>query len=286
LAAFGAVLYWWTGLKPSHDRQWSQLTAVLPEVTINGDSATVRNIRNFEYKAADDFTIAYYDKTFDLNKLTSLDLIFSYWDGGRHTAHSMLSFGFEDKDYLCISVEARAEKGEEYSGIAGLFRKYELIYVLGDEEDLLGSRVGVRREQVYLYPTNTEKADIRKLFEQIVARVNQIADAPEFYNTITDNCTTCLAHSGKSIVPPSSFDYRLLLNGYADSMAYENGWIKSNDSFDDTRKRHHANRYIIDGFDLAHFSRRIRPHVLPQPERPKDEPETQEADDEPPVAEK
>jgi hypothetical protein len=278
-AAFAGVFYWWSDLKPSHDRVWSDLTSVLPTVRIEGDTASVQGIRNFEYQTASEFRQRYHDKTFDLTKLTSLDLIISYWDDGRHTAHSMLSFGFEDKDYLCVSVEARAEKDEEYSGLAGLFRKYELIYVLGDEADLIGSRTGVRKEQVYLYPTNTRRADIRKLFEKIMARVNQIAEKPEFYNTITDNCTTCLAHSGQSIVPPNSFDYRLLLNGYADEMAFENGWIKAdeNDSFDVVREDHHINKYIKNDFDIAHYSRRIRRYIPDQPVNPDDQPETQPA---------
>jgi len=271
LAASGAVFWWWSNLKPSHDRRWSQLSAILPKVKIDGDSAEVTDIRNFAYDSGGDFAIRYYDKTYDLTKLKTLDLIISYWGDGRRTAHSMLSFGFDDQEYLCVSVEARAEEDEEYSGIAGMFRKYELIYVLGDEADLLGSRIGPRKEQVYLYPTRCPPADVRKLFEQIAARVNQIAEAPEFYNTIADNCTTHLARSGRSIVPPNSFDYRLLLNGYADEMAYDNGWIDTDLPFAKTRQRHHINRYIIDEFDLRRLSRRIRPH-LRQPERPKDAP--------------
>ncbi|MDP6545766.1 MAG: DUF4105 domain-containing protein [Phycisphaerae bacterium] len=276
LTASGAVFWWWTTLKPSHDRQWSQLSAVLPIVRIEGNTATVQSIRNFKYLAVDDYIPEYYDKTFDLSKLETLDLIISYWGGGKHTAHSMLSFGFKDGGYLCVSVEARAEDGEEYSGIAGLFRKYELIYVLGDEMDLIGSRTGVRAEQVYLYPTNTPPADVRKLFEKIAARVNQIAKTPEFYNTITDNCTTCLAYSGRSIVPPGSFDYRLLLNGYADEMAYENGWIATKDSFAETRDRHHVNRYVEGKGDTGNFSRLIRPHLRGLPSKvvtPKSGPE-------------
>jgi len=285
-AAFGAVLIWWMGLKPSHDRNWSQLTAVLPRAAIEGDTATIRSIRNFDYEEIDAYTPRYYDKTFDLTRLKTLDLIISYWGDGRHTAHSMLSFGFDDTEYLCVSVEARAEEGEVYSAIAGLFRKYELIYVLGDEKDILGSRTGVRKEQVYLYPTNTTPADVRKLFEKIMARVNQIADRPEFYNTITDNCTTWLAYSGRSIAPPGSFDYRILLNGYADEMAFDNGWIDTKDSFRETRERCRINQYVIDDFDRAHYSRRIRPH-LPQPVRPEpEEPAAQSAPDNPNAAEK
>ena len=261
LTASCAVFWWWTNLRPSHDRQWSQLSAVLPIVKIDGDTAAVQSIRNFKYAADGDYIPGYYDKTFDLNKIETLDLIISYWGDDEITAHSMLSFGFKGGGYLCVSVEARAEDGEEYSGIAGMFRKYELIYVLGDEIDLIGSRTGVRKERVYLYPTNTSPADVRKLFEKIAARVNQIAKTPEFYNTITDNCTTCLAYSGQSIVPPGSFDYRLLLNGYADQMACDNGWIATDDSFAETRERHYINQYVESKAGAANFSRLIRPHL-------------------------
>lgn len=261
LAACAAVLVWWLNLSPTHDRHWGPLAAVLPSATIDGDLVTVRDIRNFEYRSATDFTPRYYDRTFDLREIRTLDFMIAYWGTNETTAHTMLSFGFSGGEYLSVSVEARAERGEEYSGIGGLFRKYELIYVLGDELDLIRSRTNFRNERVYLYPTVSPPADVRKLFLEIIKRVNEVKAKPEFYNTITHNCTTTLAASGRKILPPNPFDIRLLLNGYADRMAYENGWIASGDSFEVTRKRHYINQYVKDKPDTADFSRLIRPHL-------------------------
>ena len=277
LIACGAVFMWWFNMTPSHNRQWSPLTEVLSTATIEGDIVTVRDIRNFEYRSADDYDISYYDKTFDLSKIKTLDFIISYWGDNKRTAHSMLSFGFDDEEYLCVSVEARTQRDEKYTGLGGLFRKFDLIYVLGDEQDLIRSRTDFRGEHVYLYPTVSPPEDVRKLFVSILKRVNKIHAKPEFYNTITHNCTTTLAASGQEILPPNPFDYRLLLNGYADRMAFDNGWIDTKDPFDKTRTRHYVNRRLLDNPPPEIFSRRIRPH-LPQPKLPEDPvPQTQPA---------
>ena len=61
--------------------------------TINGDLVTIHNIRNFDYRTETDFTPRYYDKTFDLRQLDSVDVIASYWMGDA-IAHIFLSFGF------------------------------------------------------------------------------------------------------------------------------------------------------------------------------------------------
>ena len=45
----------------------------------------------------------------------------------------MVSFGFAGGDYLCFSIETRKEKGEDYSAVKGLFRQFELIYIVADE---------------------------------------------------------------------------------------------------------------------------------------------------------
>lgn len=261
LGAFVVVLVWWLTISPTHDRDWNPLVAVLPDVTVEGDLVKIRNIRNFEYRAAKDFTPRYYDKTFDLGKIQTLDFMICYWGDGRATAHSMLSFGFSDGEYLCVSVEARTDRGEPYAGVGGLFRKHELIYVLGDELDLIRSRTHFRGERVHLYPTASPPKDVRTLFLEIVKRVNEIKKAPEFYNTITHNCTTTLAASGRKILPPNPFDYRLLLNGYADEMAYDQGWIATKDSFEATRKRHFINQYVEGVTETANYSRLIRPHL-------------------------
>jgi len=122
------IVFWWMTIPASNNRTWQPDVAVLPHATIEDNLVTVHNIRNFEYQTETDFTPHYYDKTFDLEKLDSVDLIAVYWMGP-DIAHIFLSFGFEDTDYLAVSIETRKEAGEDYSTFKGFFKQYELYYV-------------------------------------------------------------------------------------------------------------------------------------------------------------
>jgi hypothetical protein len=42
-------------------------------------------------------------------------------------------------------------KGQNYSALAGLYRQFELYYVIGDERDITRVRINYRLEDVYLY---------------------------------------------------------------------------------------------------------------------------------------
>ena len=195
--AFGALLIalaglfaWWSTVEPSNDREWKPEVAVLPHATRDGDHVTIRNIRNFEYRTASDFTPAYYDKTFDLQKLESVDLIASYW-AGPAIAHIFVSFGFGNDDYVAVSIERRDEQGEGYSTIKGLFRQYEVFYVVADERDVIRLRTNFRKdppEDVYVYRVQGPIENGRRLFLEYVRKINELAEQPEFYNTVTSNC--------------------------------------------------------------------------------------------------
>ena len=63
--ALVAIGVWWSGIKPSNERDWQPEVARLAYATIDGDLVTVRNIRNFDYRTETDFTPAYYDRTYD-----------------------------------------------------------------------------------------------------------------------------------------------------------------------------------------------------------------------------
>jgi hypothetical protein len=73
-----ALLVWWPTIEPSNDRAWQPDVARLPSAEINGDLVTLRNIRSFEYRSASDYTEHWYDRTVDLRRLESLDLIAVY----------------------------------------------------------------------------------------------------------------------------------------------------------------------------------------------------------------
>jgi hypothetical protein len=259
---FLIVLIVWSQKKPSHDRDWVVSVTKLPRVTIQGNQARIRNIRNFDYRTEKDFSVRYYEKTFDLNKLETIDYALSYWDGNEAVAHTILSFGFSDGEYLAVSVETRLEQGEPQSGLRGLFKQYELIYILGDERDLLRLRTNFRKEEVFLYPTTVDRENVRKLFKVIMERVNNIASQPEFYNTLTQSCLSSLVSEFKEVITPRSFfDFRRIQNGYSDEMLYENGWIDSKLSFEDTKRLHYINPYVEDNVNSENYSINIRPHI-------------------------
>ncbi len=171
--------------------------------------------------------LRYYDKTFNLNKLDSVDFIVSHWDDLKAIAHTFFSFGFAGEDYLAVSIEIRGEKGEAYSGLKGLFKQYEIIYVVGDERDLPRLRTNYRGEDTYLYPTTISPKDARVLFVDILRQVNELAKKPAFYHTLAGKRTTSLiSHIDAIPGQKVAFSRKLLMNGYSDQLAYERGRIR------------------------------------------------------------
>lgn len=247
--------------KASNERNWSPDQAVLPHADFSKDrqQVTIRNIRACEYRTADDYTVRHYDKTFDLTKLTSVDFIRVPFPDMPELAHTMLSFGFDDKEYVAVSVEIRKEQGEAYSPALGAMNKYEIMYVLGDERDLIGLRTNFRLNDVYVYPTRAEPEQVRKLFENVLARVNKLEKQPEFYNTLTNNCTTNIAKHINELVPGRvPYDYRVLMPGYSDRLAYDLGLLKTPFSFEETRRAARVTDVAYEHRDDPDFSQAIR----------------------------
>ena len=259
LAVWSLFTLWWCSIIPSNCRNWQPDVAVLPYAEISGDTVTVRNIRNFTYRSETDYKPSYDDKTFDLNKLDSVDLIAVYWMGDA-IAHIMLSFGFEGQDYLCLSIETRKEQGEEYSSLKGFFRQYELIYVVADERDLIRLRTDYRnpREDVYLYRTRMPQINARKLFLEYVKAINSLRDKPEFYNTLTTNCTTDVVRHFQTFGGRMRYNWKILLSGYTPLYAYEMGGLDDSLSFEELRARSYINPKAQAIGDASDFSVRIR----------------------------
>ncbi len=260
LGAYALVIVWFLLIPASNDRNWVIEQAVVPYAEINGNLAKVCNIRNFDYRTETDFDVRYYDRTFDLDKIETVDLVYSYWDNNTAVAHTMLSFDFSDGTHLCVSAETRKEKGEAQTAVRGLFKQYEIIFILGDERDLLRLRTDFRGEEVYLFPTTIPKKDARILFLALLDRVNQLHEHPEFYNTLTGNCTTTLLPLIRKVRPAKRwFDIRVLRNGESPMMAYENGGIDAMGlTFDELKKRCHINQYTKNLADPEQFSSAIR----------------------------
>jgi hypothetical protein len=259
LACFILFVFWWSSIAPSNDRDWQRDVAVLPHAEVNGDLVTMHDVRDFSYTTETDYQPRYHDKTYDLSKLDSVDLIAVYWMGDA-IAHVMMSFGFGGKDFLCFSIETRKEVGEEYSSLKGFFRQYELTYVAADERDLIRLRTDYRNppEDVYLYRTRIPKENARKLFLEYVKQINSLYSKPEFYNTLTTNCTTNIIGHVRAFGGKVRYNWKILLSGYTPQYVYELGGLDDTLPFEELRARSHVNPAARAAGDAPDFSARIR----------------------------
>jgi hypothetical protein len=257
--AFVALLLYWRSIAPSNDRDWAPEVARVPRATIAGDLITLHDIRNFDYRTETDFTPAYYDRTFDLRRLDALDLVTSYWMGPA-IAHVFLSFGFGE-DHVAVSVEARKERGEGYSSVQGFFKRYELFYVVGDERDLIRVRTNYRRdppEDVYLYRVRAPIENARRLFLEYVRAINELAERPRFYDTLTTNCTTTILLNTRVNPGHLPLSWKVLLSGHAAEYAYEWGRLDTSMPFPELQRRSRINQAARAADQATDFSRRIR----------------------------
>jgi hypothetical protein len=253
-----AVLVWWWSIEASNMRAWQADVARLPSAEIEGDLVTLRNVRRFAYRSATDYTENWTDRTVDLSQLEALDLIAVYWMGDA-IAHTMLSFVFADTEPVTISIETRKEQGEDYSTLAGFFRRYELYYVVGDERDLIGLRTTYREptEDVYLYRVHTPRENIQRLFLDYLAKINQLHEHPEFYNTGTTNCTTNIVTHIRAIRKGVPLSWKMLLSGHFPKLVYEYGALDQGLPFETLRRQSRINDRAR-AADGANFSCRIR----------------------------
>jgi hypothetical protein len=232
--AFAALLVWWWQILPSNNRLWADDVAQMTTGVVDGGRVTLRNVRNFDWRSKTDYTQRWETRTYDLRRLTSLDMILSYWSIPA-IAHVLISFGFDDGEHVVFSVEIRREKTESFSEIGGFFKEFELSVIACDERDVIRVRTNVRGEDDYLYRIRMSVADIRSLFLAYVSQANDVARKPRFYNTITANCTTIIYHMMKRIVGHLPLDYRLLLSGYLPGYVYKVGGLDERYSLEELR---------------------------------------------------
>ena len=222
---------------PSNDRQWHPTQARLPRVTVTPDAVHIRNVRDFAYRTETSFEERYVDRTYDLRELDSVWYAVSRFGGIPGLAHAFLTFGFGD-EYVSISVEARKESAEAYSPVAGLLREYELMYVIGTERDIIGVRTEIWGEDVSLYPVRASRDAMRRTFLNMVTRAEHLAVRPEFYNTLTNSCSSNIVRHVNAISPGHvRAGLRTVLPGYSDRLAWERGLIDSNLPFPVARER-------------------------------------------------
>jgi hypothetical protein len=228
-------------LNPSNDRSWVTDNKRMATAEFNGDEVTIRNVRDFNWRSTRDFDENWGDMKFRLDQVTKIWFFLEYFDPTRRQmAHTILSFEFEDGRRLACSIEVRREKGERYHPIRGLFRQYELIYVWATERDAIGVRTRCRRnsvthlfEAVILGPGNE-----RRMLESYLHRTNKLGKEPEWYNTITNTCTTNIVRHVNEVYPgrvPKAV--AVLLPGLSPKLLHRNNLVKMHGSLEETLEK-------------------------------------------------
>jgi hypothetical protein len=262
-----AVTIWYATLQPRNDRAWLPDVAMAPWAEIEGNRITLHNVRNFAWRTETDFMPRWETRTVDLARLEGVDLVASYWMGDA-IAHIMVSFAFEDAPAVAVSIETRKEVGEPYSTVLGFFRRYELVYVVADERDLIGVRTNVRAdppEDVYLYRVAMPLESARRLLLEYIRQMNELREHPRFYNTATTNCTTMVLVNNRVNGPVSLLNWKILLSGYLPQLVHERGRLDQSVPFTELRRRSRVNEAArAAGLEAPDFSARIR-QDLPQP---------------------
>jgi membrane-bound metal-dependent hydrolase YbcI (DUF457 family) len=259
---FLIVLVWFISIRPSHHRAWRPEVARMPRAIIDGDRVRITGVRNFDYRDKDDFTVRYEEREVLLSHLTSVDLFVSFWMK-IPVAHTFVSFNFDNAPPLCVSIETRPEIGEGFSVIGSMFKQFELIYIVGDERDIVRVRTDYRHEDVYLYRIRASPENARRLFLIYLDRINQLADQPEFYDLLSNSCTINIVRYARAAGKVRQFDIRYYLNGLVDRFLYRVGLIDTQLPLAELRRRSRINEAALAADNAPDFSQRIRAALPP-----------------------
>ncbi len=258
--AFAGLLAWWSTIKPSNDRDWADDVAYVLHTEVHGDQVTLDRVRNFNWRTQTDYDVRWETRQYDLKQLVSADLILSYWMGPA-IAHTLVSFGFKDGSHVVFSLEIRKKRHESFSAIGGFFREFEVVMIAADERDIVRVRTNVRGEQDYLYRLHVPEQDLRAMFLNYMTEAKSLEHTPQFYNTLTTNCTTIVYDLAKRVAPSLPLDYRLILSGYLAEYAQDSGLLTPHYDFNTLQQRGYINPRAIAAGSDPHFSALIRQGV-------------------------
>jgi hypothetical protein len=226
----GAAL-WWSQIKPDPDHAFSPELARVVTYTVEGDTLRVGDIRNFEWRSETDFDARWETRTYRLSEVEGVDVYANYWMGPA-IAHVFVSFGFKGGERLAFSIEVRYGPSDTFSLVTGFFKVNQLLYVAADERDLLTLR-RLRKDESRLFRTRISADASRRLLLAYLEAGARLATLPQFYNTVTTNCTTEIFHLARAVAPSARWDWRILASGYFPNLLYDHGALNTDYSLEE-----------------------------------------------------
>jgi hypothetical protein len=215
---------WWMSIKPTNQAEWQPDVAELLTGEfdpIQPSVVTLNNVRNFDWRTVTDFTERWETRKYDLDQIKTADLILTTW-GNPAIAHTMISFGFANREHVTFSIGIRPKVGQSFSSVAGFFKVYGLIETAADERDVVRLRTSVQKGNiVHLYRLALPEHMLRSLLVEYVNLANDLAERPRFYRTVLANCTTMIWKLVDRFDPGLKLDYRILLTGYLPEYLYD-----------------------------------------------------------------
>jgi hypothetical protein len=260
LLLLGGGLFTVYGRTPRSERDWAADQATAAGVTVSGESVEIRSLRDFRHDSAGIVSQRYLDDTVPLEEVRRVWFVVSPFASG--LAHVFLSFELTGDRFVAVSVEARRERGETYSVLGGLLRRFEITYVVGTEPDLLGMRA-LRGDALVLYPSRATPEQARALFADMMTSAERLERDPAFYNSLLRNCASVLrGHVNGILEQPISSRWATLLPAFADGVALDRGLLDTDLPIDEARERFRVDervrRALAEGLEGTEFSREIR----------------------------
>ncbi len=246
--------------RPLGDRHWSPNHARQATAEFQGEMVVIHNIRNTDYRSATDYTTQFFDAVYNLSEIESMDVIEVPFAGLPSVAHLEVSFGFADGRHLGVSVEARYENGESFDTLGGFCNQFELIYVIADERDMIRLCTDINKNNVYMYRLKLTPEEVRTVFVDVLERANKLSREPEFYHSVSNNCTTnIIKHINHARAKAIPFEYRTLFSGYLDHLLYDLKLLETTaPTFEEARSASLINPLASEYGDTEFFSAGIR----------------------------
>lgn len=250
---------------PSNTRNWLEGLSITPKVSISDGAFVIEDLRDWRYGADGQILSKNYIyieyKIEDLERVWFIEEPFT---GNKAVAHTFFIFDFKGQRPIGLSVEARREEGEEYKLLDGVLREYELFYNWATEEDLLSLRAVYLNNPMYMYPINfSEPSNRTKLLLSVLEKTNQLETKPQFYNTLTNNCTNILAkHANQVKKGTIPIGAAWFLPGYADELLYKKQLIPTNKPFKEIQKDYYITEFVKENVTQNNFSKMLREYLL------------------------